>query len=327
MKKVLVTGAAGLLGCNVVRALIAAQYKPVCLVRKSTDVSGLNGLPCDMVYGSVENHHEILSAMSGCEAVIHAASIYVDPKNDYSNFEKINIEGTKNMLKVASALKVSKFIYISTANTLSPGDKVSPGTELNDFKDFHLRSHYLNSKYLAEQLVLEHVVRDELDAVIIHPTFMLGSYDIKPSSGRILSHGLGKKIIFAPPGGKNFVHVMDVATVVVRSLHETLAGDRFLVGGENLSYKEFFNILSHQAQQTSRIVCIPRWLFLTAAWITQILKNNKSEFNLSSARVLGRGNYYSSTKASKYFKYQPTPVTLAVGDALEWFSGKLKNSE
>ena len=194
--RVLVTGAAGLLGSHIVRALLNQQIKPVCFVRKTTDLSTLKDLPCDFVFGSLENKEEVELAVQDCDAVIHAASIFSHPRNSYEEFVKANIQGTIHVAEAVLKYGLLKLIYISTANTLAPGTKERPGMELNEFDGFHLDSNYLNTKYIAEQYVLEQVEKNGLDANIINPTFMLGAFDSKPSSGRIITYGFNKRIVF-----------------------------------------------------------------------------------------------------------------------------------
>jgi dihydroflavonol-4-reductase len=323
--RVLVTGAAGLLGSNIVRALLDQQIKPVCFVRKSTDLSTLKDLPCDFVFGSLENKEEVELAVQDCDAVIHAASIFSHPGNSYEEFVKANIQGTIHVVEAVLKYDLLKLIYISTANTLAPGTKERPGIELNEFDGFHLDSNYLNTKYIAEQYVLEQVEKKGLDANIINPTFMLGAFDSKPSSGRIITYGINKSIVFVPPGGKNFVHVGDVAKVAVRALSSKIKGEKYLVTGFNYTYKEFFELLSKRSGKKKKMVIIPKFLFYTAAYLVQFLRGKNIEFNISNAKVLGRDNYYSGKKAIRDFKYLPTPIELAVEDALDWFkkNGKL----
>jgi dihydroflavonol-4-reductase len=195
----------------------------------------------------------------------------------------------------------------------------SPGTELNDFNSFHLGSHYLNTKYIAEQYVLEQVERNNLNASIIYPTFMIGANDSKPSSGRLILYGLHNYCIFAPPGGKNFVHVLDVATVCVKTLTIERPGENYLVAGQNYSYKDFFRILAQVSGKKRSVLVIPKWLFFIAAYCFQLIKGRNYEFNLTNARVLGRDNYYSGDRAYNDFSYTPTPIEIALKDALEWF--------
>lgn len=317
--RVLVTGAAGLLGSHIVRSLLQNQHTPVCLVRHTTDLTTLRGVACDFVYGSIENYAEVTRAVQECDAVVHAASIYSHPSQEYSHFEQINVTGTINLVQAALKYDLKKFVYISTANTIGAGTKHKPGIELNEFDSFGLDSHYLNSKYIAEQYVLEQVEKGGLDAVVINPTFMVGSHDNKPSSGRMIIYGLRNKILLVPPGGKNFVHVKDVAKVTVQSLSSSKKGEKYLVAGHNYTYSEFFELLSKKVGLWKLIIRIPKPVFLFAAALNQLIRGKKTEFNVSNARVLGRDNYYVGTKSYRDFQYRPTSIQLAIDEALEWF--------
>lgn len=323
--KILVTGAAGLLGSHIVRELIANQHHPVCLVRKSTDTSTLAGLDLTYVYGSIEHKPDVEAAVSGCEAIIHAAAIFAHPQNDQKAFEQINVHGTMNLAEAAINSGIRKFIYISTANTIGTGSKSSPSTEVDPFNSKELESHYLNTKLKAEEYLQEQVRKDRLEAVIINPSFMIGPYDSKPSSGRMIMYGVKSPLLVVPPGGKNFVHVRDVARVAVEALEKGISGEKYLVTGENYSYAEFFKLLQSETAQRKLMIQVPKNLFYGAAHIVETLKGKKAEFNVSNAKVLGRDNYYSGTKAQHTFAYQPTPVKQAIQEALKWFrqNGKL----
>jgi dihydroflavonol-4-reductase len=317
--KILVTGAAGLLGSHIVRKLLEHQHQPFCLIRKSTDTSTLKGLDVDYVYGNIENKAEVDLAVQQCDAVIHAASIFSHPDNDSQVFEKINVTGTKNIVESIQKYKLKKLVYISTANTVGTGSKTNPGKEGDPFDSYHLESNYLNSKLRAEQYILDQVKKGKLDAVIISPTFMIGAYDSKPSSGRMIIFGVKSKVLFVPPGGKNFVHVTDVAEVSVKALESSQKGEKYLVAGGNYSYGEFFTLLLKQNGQQKPMIRIPKKVFVAAAHLVQTIKGKKAEFNVSNAKVLGRENYYDGSKAQKTFSYQPRPITQAVQEALAWF--------
>jgi dihydroflavonol-4-reductase len=320
--RILVTGAAGLLGSNIVRELIANGHHPVCLIRKTTDTNTLEGLDLTYAYGSIENRDDVAAAISGCAAVVHAAAIFAHPQNDQKAFEKINVQGTVNLAEVAIQEGINKFIYISTANTIGTGSKSNPGTEEDPFNSSKLESHYLNTKLKAEEYLQNQVKNNTLNAVIINPSFMIGPYDSKPSSGRMIVYGVKSPVLFVPPGGKNFVHVRDVAQVAVKALSIGKAGDKYLVTGENYSYSEFFELLKAETAQNKLMIKLPKKLFYGAAHLVESIKGKKAEFNVSNAKVLGRDNYYKGSKAQKTFGYQPTPIKLAIQEALVWFRKK-----
>ncbi|MCC5930713.1 MAG: NAD-dependent epimerase/dehydratase family protein [Cyclobacteriaceae bacterium] len=316
--RVLVTGASGLLGNNLVRALLKQQIKPVCFVRKSTDIRSLEGIGCDFTFGNLENRDDVYSAVQDCDSVIHAASIFTHPENDYKAYETVNIVGTMHLVEAVLKYDLAKFIYISSANTIAPGNRDTPGIELNGYDGFHFRSHYLNSKYIAEQYVFEQVEKKGLNATILNPTFMLGSYDTKLSSGRLVRYALDRKWVWVPPGGKNFVHVEDVALVAVKALGQENRGEKYLIAGENYSYMEFFRMLNEITRTKRILIKIPRFILYLASAFTQLIGGKRMEFNLSNARVLSRYNYYSGAKSVKTFDIQYRPLKEALEDSVQW---------
>src|SRR5699024_8898994 len=122
--------------------------------------------------------------------VVHAASITQQWGVSYDEYRRINILGTQNVVQACLSLSIKKLVYISTANTIGPGTKHKPGSELNAFSLLHLNSGYINTKYIAQQYVQEQIEHSGLPAVILNPTFMIGPYDLKPSSGQLILYGL-----------------------------------------------------------------------------------------------------------------------------------------
>jgi dihydroflavonol-4-reductase len=322
--RVLVTGAAGLLGSHIVRALLDKGHFPVALIRESTNTETLRGLPISFAYGSLEDKDSLTMALSDCDGVIHAASIHSHPSNDYAVFDQINVKGTENLVEVSLKTGLEKFIYVGTAGTIAPGTKAQPGVELDDFNSFHLGSPYVNSKFIAEQYILEQVEYQSLDALIISPTFMIGPYDSKPSSGRMIHFWAENDTVAVPPGGKNFVDVKDVALVCAKALDSPLKGEKLLVTGENLTYLEFFELLNEISGLKKRLIPLPKPVFYAAAAISQLFKGKKAEFNLSNAKILGRDNYYVGQRALEVFGYQRGSVRQAAQQALDWFAENKK---
>jgi dihydroflavonol-4-reductase len=317
--RVLVTGAAGLLGSHIIRILLEKGHFPVALIRESTNIETLAELPISFAYGTLEDKESLALALNDCDAVIHAASIHSHPSNDYAVFDQINVKGTENLVELSLKYGIKKFIYVGTAGTIASGPKAKPGVELDDFDSFHLGSPYVNSKFIAEQYILEQVEYQALDALIISPTFMIGPYDSKPSSGRMIHFWANGNTVAVPPGGKNFVDVKDVALVCVKALNSPLKGEKLLVTGENLTYLEYFGLLNEISGVKKRLIPIPKPIFYAAAGITQLFKGKKAEFNLTNAKILGRDNYYEGQRALEVFKYQRSPVKDATQKALDWF--------
>lgn len=321
--KILVTGASGLLGANIALALKKGSYEVRILTRKNSTVSILKDADFELVYGDITNYKEVQAAMTGCDAVIHSASLTSPEPTAFEAYEEVNVKGTMHMVNAALAVGVKRFIYISTANTIGAGTIQNPGTELSAFNLFHVGSGYVNSKYLAQQYVLEQVERKALPAVILNPTFMIGAYDYKPSSGEIILRAFKQWIQFFPSSGKNFVHVKDVARVAINALHLGKIGQCYLVANENLTYKDFFNKVNRIASRSAIQISLPSTLLnglglLGSLWNKMGIR--QTTLNYANTQLLNLHNYYSGKKAEREFQITYTPIDEAIKDAVDWFS-------
>lgn len=321
-KKVLITGASGLLGSNTARTLYRRGYELRLLVRPGADTRAFSDIPCEIFHGNICSPEEVLEAVKGCGYVVHAASVTAQWGISYREYEQVNITGTKNVTAACLVHKVKKLVYVSTANTIGPGSIDKPASELGAFTLQHLNSGYINSKYVAQQYVLEQVEREKLPAVIVNPTFMIGPYDVKPSSGQIILHGINKRLLFYPPGGKNFVHIQDVCTGIRGALEMGKPGDCYLLAGENLSYREFFSMLSRAEGQNPVMVRIPPFalksLGMAGSFLGKLTGSTK-KLNYASAQLLCLQNYYSGKKSERELQVRYTPVDKAIDSALRWF--------
>ena len=322
MKKVLITGGNGFLGANLVRTLCKRNYQVNILVRHGADLKTLQGCQLNIIPGNITKEKDVFSAVEGCHYVIHAAGITDQSGISFEQYETINVTATKHIVQACLLHKVEKLIYVSTANTIGPGSLKEPGTELNGFSYFKANSGYINTKYLAQQFVLEQVLRNKLCAVVVNPTFMIGPYDGKPSSGKIILYGLNKKILFYPPGGKNFVHVEDVCRGIINAIVMGKPGECYLLAGENLSYKEFFSALNKISSQHPLMIRIPRFVLKTGARISSLigmLNHKPRQLNPSSAYMLCCYNYYTGEKSERELQLQYQPISKAIAQAYDWF--------
>lgn len=329
MKKVLVTGASGFLGGNLVQELSKAGYSVKVIVRKSAKLDTLGNTPYEVYYGNIDNEEDVNNAVAGCNIVVHTASLTQQHGVSFEMYERVNVFATKYIADACLKHNVEKLVYVSTANTIAPGQKHQPGTELNGFTLFEAGSGYINSKYLAQQYVLEQVAQKQLPAVIINPTFMIGANDSKPSSGQIILYGHNKRLLFYPPGGKNFVHIQDVCKGIINAISKGKIGDCYLLAGHNLTYKEFFSILSNTAKKKTYMIQIPGIILKVAGLagtLTEKLTGSPRKLTRSSAYMLCLDNYYSGKKAERELDIQYQPAEVAVQHAYDWFrdNGYLK---
>jgi dihydroflavonol-4-reductase len=320
--KVLITGASGLLGGHIAKQFHDQGYDIRLLLRSSSNKQGVKEYSPEIFYGDLTDPNILYDAVKGCDFVVHSASLTANEITDFAYYEEANVKGTINLVNAAISHGIKKFIYVSTANTIGPGTKENPGTELSEFSLFGYNSGYINSKYLAQQYVLEQVEKSNFPAVVVNPTFMIGSHDYKPSSGKMILIGLKNKVQICPAGGKNFIAVKDAAKGVLLALEKGKIGETYLLAGHNLTYVEFFKILNKIASHNALQFKVPKIIFNSlglGGTIASKLLRKPLPLNLVNTRVLSLDNYYSGRKAREELGLQIAPIEDAIAEAVEWF--------
>ncbi|MEE4286080.1 MAG: SDR family NAD(P)-dependent oxidoreductase, partial [Mariniphaga sp.] len=200
-EKVLVTGANGLLGSNVADRLSKQGYDVVAVVRKNSNVLALNGIKCKIVECDITKRLEVEKAIAGSDYVVHCAANTKQSPSNLDAYKKINIDSTSVLIQLSKLNNIKRFIYVSTANCFTNGTVQNPGDESKGFMPWLKKSGYAYSKYLAQQMVLEEVEKNNFPAIVVAPTFIIGPRDAKVSSGKLIMHALKRKVVFYPPGG------------------------------------------------------------------------------------------------------------------------------
>jgi len=320
--KVLVTGADGFLGNNIVRELLTKGYKVRAFVQKNSSVKTLEGLPITKIYGDILETLEVEEAAQGCDYIIHAAANTSIWPQRSSIIRKVNFDGTLHVINAALKTKVKRLVAIGTATSFGHGTLNQPGNENSPFKSTKYGLDYIDSKLAAQKAVLKSVEREGLDAVILNPTFMLGPYDTKPSSGALLLALYNREIPGYTNGGKNFVYVKDVAVAACNALTKGRSGECYLMANENLSYKEFNQLVADELLIKPPSLKILNVFILFYGFISQIfaqLTNTEPKVSLSVAKLSLITNYFTATKAVKELNMPQTPIKIAVNEAFEWF--------
>ena len=236
--RILVTGADGMLGNNLVRLLLIQRHKISVLIHPSSNSLTLEGLKIKKYFGDILKAETLTTAVAENEVIIHAAaSTRVWPARS-EIVRRINIDGTQNVINAALRYNIKRFIYVGSASSVNSAGS-SSGNHSFPFAKYGL--DYIDSKFEALKLILEAANTKGLRALAVLPTFMIGAYDSMAGSGKIilkLAHG---EVKFIPNGGKNFVYVKDVAAAIANSLTLGEVGRYYLAGSENLTYHEFFN--------------------------------------------------------------------------------------
>ncbi|OIP85319.1 MAG: hypothetical protein AUK44_00055 [Porphyromonadaceae bacterium CG2_30_38_12] len=318
--KILVTGANGLLGHHVIMQLLEKQHDITIIVRSRKkiffDVKHLK-----VVDGNFTDEETLRTAAHNCHAIIHIAAITATNLLHYRDYEPVNVTATALIIKVANEMNIKNIVFISTANTVGYGTIHHLSDERASIEFPFLQSFYAQSKLEAEKLIVKAAKNTDNHYIIINPTFMIGAFDVKPSSGKLMVMGYRKKWVFVPKGGKNFVAASDVAMAVCNALTEGKNGERYLASGVNLTFKEFYEIQSRLGDYSQKIILLPDIVLLLISKLGDVLRFFKIKTEICSRNIdqLTIYEYYGNDKAQKVLRMPITPINKAIQEALNWF--------
>jgi len=318
MKTVFVTGISGLLGTNLALDLLQNGHKVMGLVRSKKRYKGISHPNLELIEGGLED--DLARWLDVSEAVVHVAAETRQNLTEYSDYLRVNFTATQSLFNSAGRSAVKKFVFVSTANTMGYGSLDDPGSEDKKVRYPFSDSYYAKSKIEAENYVLSSGA--EMETVVVNPTFMLGPYDTKPSSGKIILMGWKKKFVFYPPGGKNFVHVKDVSAGIIKALETGRHGERYLLANENLSYREFYKMLNKVADQNARLVGIPRSVLMLLGYFGDLFRafGIRSSLSTTNTRILCVNNYYSNLKSREELGLEYSSTDQSIRDAIDYFN-------
>ncbi|MPS64262.1 NAD-dependent epimerase/dehydratase family protein [Chryseobacterium sp.] len=319
MKKVFVTGITGLLGANVVIKLLEDGYFVIALVRKKSNYLGEKNKSLKLIEGDLFS--DFSEYLKDVNFIIHIAAETKQNLLNYEDYRKVNYEGVVHLL--SQSVNAEKFLFVSTANTLGFGSLDDLGTENDQWKYPFNESFYAKSKLEAENFLLEN---NKAKVIIVNPTFMIGAYDNKPSSGKIIFWVWKKKLVFYPKGGKNFVNAEDAAKGICKALEKGKPGEKYLLANENLKYKDFFKIVNNVTGQQSVLLPVPDFILIFFGFIGDFLRLIKIKTNLSSAnmKALRIDNFYSNQKSINELGVHYQPIEKGITDAVEYFKNTIK---
>lgn len=320
--KIFLTGANGFLGSNLVRKLLAEGYQIKALVHPQMVTNTLDGLDVEIAYGNLLNTNDVQTAMKGCNFVIHAAaSTNVWPSRSQM-VRNVNINGTQNILDAIEKNNIERAVYVGTASSFGFGTKQNPGNETTPYKSAKYGLDYIDSKYETHKMVVKRIEDNKLPITIVNPTFMLGPHDAKPGPGEMILAFHAQRIPGYTAGGRNYVHVNDAAIGIANALQKGKFGESYILGNQNLSYREFFNIVSEVTQKPPLKIGFPSWLIKAYGGIDSgisSLTRKKPTVSYAMACISCDGQYYSAKKAVKELDMPQTPVKQAIEDAFNWF--------
>lgn len=321
--KVLITGADGLLGANIVRQALSLGYQVHVLRLPSSTSPVLNKLPLRQHYGNLLIKEEVDQAVAQCDYVIHAgASTAVWPSRSAQTVA-VNVQGTQHIIEACLKYKIKRLVHISSASSFAAGTLSQPGDEAQGFDGDKYGLDYIDSKYKAHQLVTQAVQERGLPAVLLCPTYMFGPYDSKPSSGAMLMAIHEGRLPFYTRGGKNFVDARDVAAAACNALRMGQEGESYIAGHQNLSYADLFQLIADTLDAKPPRRCIPAPLVLAYGGLHSLLApllRYTPLLSLPMARISCDGQYFSSARAVAELQMPQTPLETTLRDAFQWLS-------
>lgn len=319
--KIFVTGADGLLGSNLVRELLSRRHAVRAFVQPGRQQKTLEGLAIEKFEGDLLNQEDVVAGSSGCDAIIHcAASTAVWPiRSEIIN--RVNIDGTKNIIQAVYKNNIQRFVYVGTANSFGFGTKEVPGVEGNPYKSATYGLDYMDSKYKAMLVVLDEVKKNSLPALVVNPTFMFGPYDSTPSSGAMIVALHRGKVPGYTTGGRNYLCAKDAVVAIANALTQGRVGECYILGNENLSYKEIFTKISNTIGVKPPALAIPSVfakLYGHVGSLMGTITGKAPAVSYPLARIASDEHYYSSAKARKELGLPQTPVETGIKESFEW---------
>ena len=321
--KALVTGATGFIGAAVARALAEAGTDVRVLVRPESDLRNLEGLKVEQVHGDLRDRDSLRRALAGCRQLYHVAAHYALWAPDPAIFYQVNVLGTQRLLETAQEAGIERIVYTSTIGAIGLPPGGGQGTEETPVSVSQMAGDYKRSKYLAEQAVLRMAERG-LPVVIVNPSAPVGERDIKPTpTGQIIVDYMKGRMWAYIETGMNLVDVDDVAIGHVRAMERGRLGERYILGGRNLSLRDVFGILAGLTGIKAPTVKLPWQAIVPLAhanrWLADNITHRPPRIPLEGVRMDKYWMHYDCSKALRELGYPQTPVETALEKAVRWF--------
>lgn len=312
-----VTGATGLVGNNVVRLLVRRGSSVRAVVRSAG--RSLDGLHMQVATAGLSDDHALERAIDGASVVVHSAAMVHCGWRHFDDMHAANVEGSRRVARAARRAG-ARLVHVSSVDAIgltsdgSPADEETPPGGMPECP-------YVVTKREAERAVLAEVEHG-LDAVIVNPVYMIGPWDWKPSSGRMLLEVGAGKGLFAPPGANDFVDVRDVAAGILAAAERGISGRRYILGGHALSYLDAWRIFARAAGRMQPLGVAPQAAVRVAGWVgdlASLFARRELPVNSAAATMSMLPHNFSSARAIAELGYSFRPFETTVADAWGWF--------
>lgn len=326
LNNIFLTGATGYLGQRLVQHLVGKGHTIHALVRnKSKAMTILNHSNVRLFEGCILERESIAAAMQGCEQVFHLAALASVWNKDPLAFEKTNVEGFKNVLDACIDNGIKDVLFTSTAGVIGHSEDRMPVSELTNPSP-HLETLYEKSKLMAEQTALEYIAKGLLRVVIVNPSRVYGPGLLTESNGftRLIKMYLDGNWKIRPGDGNsvgNYVYIDDVIEGFLLAMEKAQAGERYLLGGVDVSYNDFFSSISELSKQHRKLRSLPLPIMLALSYLQLAIAHTTGKHPVITppfVRKYTKNWLVSSEKAKKELGYTITPLKTGLAKTIDW---------
>ncbi|HEY0309117.1 MAG TPA: hopanoid-associated sugar epimerase [Acidobacteriaceae bacterium] len=321
--KAFITGATGFVGSHVARAYAAGGAELRLLTRKTSNPAALAGVNAEIVVGDLRNVESLRTALTGCDALVHVAADYRLWVTDPAAMYAANVQGTHDLLRLAREVGVQRVVYTSSVATMGFDAAGTIVDETTPVLLGQMIGHYKRSKFMGEQEAIA-AARGGQYVMILNPTSPIGSMDAKPTpTGRIVLDFLNKQFPAYMDTGLNLVDVAEVARMHVEALDHGTPGERYILGGENLTLKQILDKMAAISGLPSPRMKVPHAVAMAFAYfdemITGKIRGKEPRATVEAVRMGKKKMFASSAKAERELGLRKLPVDAALKLAMEWF--------
>lgn len=319
--KVLVTGAAGFLGTNIVLNCLQKGWTVRAFTLEGPIIKYIQHRDVEVLYGDVADADAIQRAVRGVDAVIHSAGDTSFWKKLFVRQRRTNVDGVRNVMQAALAAGVKKVVHTSTVDTFGYNPNGLADENWNTYNYAGMGYNYGDTKREGEAIALS-FVKKGLDVVVINPGSMIGPYDHTLQFGRLFMDLRDHKIPAVLPGGASWAHVNEVAKAHVAAVEKGRTGERYICGGVNESYKTVFEAIAASIKVKAPRLVMPPWMTVAYGYAMEFLSvftNKKPDLNPGQARYMSVFPKYDSSKAEKELGFVCMPLKKMIEDARDWY--------
>jgi dihydroflavonol-4-reductase len=320
--KTLVTGATGFVGSHVARQLVSAGNSVRVLVRPTSNLAALDGAAVEPIAGDLRDGASLERAVQDVQQVYHVAADYRLWTKNPAEIYECNVQGTRRLIAAAHRAGVGRIVYTSTVATIAvPRQGALPDEQTQTTLD-EMIGHYKRSKFLAEQIALD-AAKSGVPVVIVNPTAPVGPGDWKPTpTGRIILDFLKGKMPAYVDTGLNVAPVEDVAVGHLLAAENGRVGERYVLGGRNMTLKEILDALAAIAGRSAPRIRLPHAVALMAGYADEMFSRvigREPQIPVEGVRMSRHKMFVESDKAERVLGYQPTKVEAALQRAVRWY--------